>query len=445
MKARYAILLCIIFLPLVVVQARARSVSLAIGDTLAVTCPGQLSGTIGAQQADLTCGTATTPTSTPTKTPTNTPIPPTQTPTVPQAWLATFDGMPASPLPFAPDDWANTVHSRDRTSWQALPQMDAQHGAACEPPPAMHPISAYQDTVFQCHDHIMTAINGSAGYAAVYLQPPVMADWSSSAATVALDVSTARTTSRDWWDLTITPFADQLAAPLYAWLPDLQGMPPNAIHISMDGAPGNTVFRPSVRVNGVTTWPATADWDYQENHLTPSATTRTPYQLTLTSTHLTFGIPGVVTWVDADVAIPFTRGIVQIGHHSYTPWKDCSLPACGPNTWHWDNLSISSAVPYSVQRVDAGLLDTGTPVAPLPLGASGHLRFMGFGDAIEMSFDGGATWQAAQRQAAELADLGHFATYWQPIPMGATSITLRSLASCWCGDWAARDLYVIGE
>jgi hypothetical protein len=440
MKRAIAALLCIALIPLAV-QARARSVSLAVGETLTVTCPGLLSGTIGKQQADLACKTLPTPSATPTSTPT-------ATPTGPSAWSFAFDGSPAGPQPWQPSDWANTIHSRDRSSWQTLPTMHAGHGADCAAPPATHDISNYPDAIFLCRDHVMTAIDGSAGYAAIYLQPPVMVDFAQEAV-IRWDVSTARAAARDWWDVWVTPFDEQLAAPLPSWLPDLQGPPRNAVAVGMSTTSGQTGFRGAQFVGFVGADIPSFYWVGYEQFLTPSATVRTTFELRLSRTHLWFGIPGVFTWVDADLPTPldWSQGIIQFGHHSYTPWKDCTAgaPDCGPNTYHWDNLSISRAAPYQIRSLGYTLLDAASPSIALPAGSSGYLRFMGYGDGLELSFDGGQTWQAAERQVQEKADLGHFATYWQSIPANASSVTFRSLASCWCGDWAVRDMVVIAQ
>ena len=39
---------------------------------------------------------------------------------------------------------------------------------------------------------------------------------------------------RDWIDLWVTPFNENLQLPLEDWLPDLQGPPKDSVHIRMD-------------------------------------------------------------------------------------------------------------------------------------------------------------------------------------------------------------------
>jgi hypothetical protein len=90
--------------------------------------------------------------------------------------------------------------------------------------------------------------------------------------------------------------------------------------------------------------------------------------------------------------------VVQFGHHSYDPTRNC--PTCGPNTWHWDNVSLSSAIPFTMLRADRRSVDPDTDPAlhfPGPAPAHARLRFAAVGRQVAVSTDGGATWQPAQR------------------------------------------------
>ena len=73
--------------------------------------------------------------------------------------------------------------------------------------------------------------------------------------------------------------------------------------------------------------------------------------------HLRFGMPAYsLAWVDT--ALPdlgWAQGVVQFGHHSYNPTKEC--PDCTPNTWHWDNVTIDPAVPFNITRGDRRYVD----------------------------------------------------------------------------------------
>ena len=144
----------------------------------------------------------------------------------------TFDGDPAQPLPWTPTNWDITVHSRDINTWDTLEPMKAGHGIDCAPSPASHLISQYQDAVFLCKNHVMTAINAT-GYGAIYLTPDHMVDFTWGEAIIKFDVTTARTSTRDWWDLWISPYDEHLQLPLPDYYPDLSGEPRHAIQIMM--------------------------------------------------------------------------------------------------------------------------------------------------------------------------------------------------------------------
>jgi hypothetical protein len=76
--------------------------------------------------------------------------------------------------------------------------------------------------------------------------------------------------------------------------------------------------------------------------------------------------------------------------------------------------------------------------APAPPEA--HLRFAGIGDDLEVSFDGGSSWQAAELQWT--SDPGieeHFHSFWMPVPEGVTEVQFRG-SDWWGGEWRVRDL-----
>jgi hypothetical protein len=367
-------------------------------------------------------------------------------------YLQTFDGRPSSPHPWRHlTDWDVTVHSRDTATWHNLESMPAQHGHNCSAPPDRHDISSYDDAVFLCNDHLMTAISAS-GYGVIYLTPDRLVDFSAGEASIRFDLSTLRTSSRDWIDLWVSPYDEHLQLPLEDWLPDLNGPPRDAVHLRMDNFHGS-IFRGFVIRNFVATQtavtPGNAYLGY-ESVLTPSATTRTTFQLTISRTHLKFGIPALnYWWVDADIAdLGWSSGVVQLGHHSYTPTKDCADGAtCSPNTWHWDNVQINAAVPFTIIRADQRSVDWQAAPAvtfPQPAPAAARLRFAGVGDNIAVSFDGGATWEAAQLQAQTKHDSSKFQSYWTPIPAGTTSVQFRGQGGWWGNQWIVRDISIWG-
>lgn len=206
----------------------------------------------------------------------------------------TFGGSPTSPTPWKSSLWDITVHSRDVTTQNNLESMSAAHGTDCSPHPAMHQVSLYQDAVFQCRDHMMTAINAS-GYGVIYLTPNHMVDFSTQEAVIRFDVSTARTSTRDWIDLWITPYEDQLQLPLASFYPDLSGEPRRGLHIEMQSFNGKTNFK-IYRINNFqSTEIAAKTWVGYEEFLTSSATRRDTFELRISPTRIKFGMPSAIS------------------------------------------------------------------------------------------------------------------------------------------------------
>jgi hypothetical protein len=250
-------------------------------------------------------------------------------------FIEQFTGAPSVPTPFSSPNWDIHGHDINPAHWNSLDPMTAEHGDDCAPPPATHALSGvYANAVFQCRDHIMTGINGQdGGYAALYLTPNQMVDFSGDEAVIRFDVSTLRRSDRDWIDLWITPFADNLMAPLEPWLPDLDGRPRRAIHTRMDMTNSyQTYFRTEVVC--LTTGCSSGGLDASgaqgyESFLTPSATARETFELHISRTHFRVGMPAYNQWwTDTDMPdIGWSQGILQIGHHSYAPMKGACLRA----------------------------------------------------------------------------------------------------------------------
>jgi hypothetical protein len=376
-------------------------------------------------------------------------------PTVTQApagFIETFDGSPAHPQPWHPAKWDVTVHSRDIETWNTLEPMEAMHGSDCSAPPASHMISSYEDAVFLCRDHLMTSILAE-GYGVIYLTPNQLVNFSNDEAIISWDMSTARSSGRDWVDLWITPYQDNLQLPLEDWLPDLDGEPRNAVHVRMDLANGDTMFRTSIIRNFETIEIPGQNIEHgYESFLTPDAKRRDKFELRISRNHIRFGMPTYnFYWIDSAIPeLDWNQGIVQFGHHSYNPAKDAGCPinqntktGCAPTTWHWDNVSINPAVPFILLRADQRMADAEAAQvrfsAPTP--ANAYLRFAGIGNQIEISFDNGKTWQPTVRQATEKSAEEHFSSYWTPIPAGIQDIQFRG-ADWWGGPWVARDISI---
>ena len=372
-------------------------------------------------------------------------------------------GNPASPQPWDnvhQGGWDLLVHTREQLPDENVQPMQAEHGATCAAPPSTHPVTTAKDSVFICRDHLMTAI-ADDGFGSIMLTPPRLVDFSAGA-TIDFNVSTLQMSQGTWIEMWITPFGENLALPSDNVPPDLSGPPKDAIHIAINEptSPGVYEFN-NFNQSQVT---PTA-WQAYSDIITPSiqsAVNRTHFQVQLSRTHVKYGAIGVggttnnFTWTDGDLPVPlsWSQGVIQLEAASYNPTKagDCetaytrqfNIP-CTPDTWHWSNFAISSAVPFTIDHGSPDFVggSNGNQVrfeAPSP--ASGFLRFVARG-ATEVSYDGGATWQAAQRAAESVAyNDCQFENYWMPMPSGLSGVLLRGSPDCYGQPWTARDVTV---
>jgi hypothetical protein len=294
----------------------------------------------------------------------------------------------------------------------------------------------------------MTAIN-AGGYGVIYLTPNQLVDFSQGEAVVRFNMSTLRTSARDWVDLWVTPFDDNLQLPLESVYPDLDGVPRRSVHVKMDNQGNGSVFNTSV-VRDFRTQDVQSNWfTPYESFLSPSATRRDTFELRLSRTHLKFGMPQYnFSWVDANIAdLGWTQGVLQLGHHSYTPDKgDCMQGGCGPDTWHWSDVSINSAVPFTILKADRRFVDASSSPQlnfPAPSPAGAHLRFAAIGTNVQVSFNAGQSWQAARVQPAEAPDntSTKFQSYWTDMPAGVSSVRLRANNTQYL-PWNIRDVTV---
>jgi hypothetical protein len=339
-----------------------------------------------------------------------------------EPYAETFDGQPVTPLAFDGVDFDLQVHERGSRG-TSLPFINAQHGVDCAGPPATHAVSDVANSVFICRDHLMTALNGDE-YGMIYLTPNRMLDFGTSG-TVRFDVSTGDQSRRDWIDLWITPYADNLALPLQPDLPDAQGEPRNGIHLQQDFTENSwhlAVFR-----NGSRTVYGGGINANTSGAFVPDFARRDTMEVTITPGRVRLTMPayGLVLVDQVVSALPFTQGVVQFGHHSYDPTKDGSG---SPNTWHWDNFTIEPAIPFSITKAGGPNYiqnSTGTVTFP-PAPAGAELRFSAVGPGVRVNG------QVVAPRGSH-AKLEQVASYSVPIPEGATSATVGVDESIWCG------------
>jgi hypothetical protein len=362
-----------------------------------------------------------------------------------------WDGTLAAPQPWVPgavNDW-DLVATTDFPGDQGG-SMQARFGPDCAPPPATHPIRALADSAFLCRSQLMTAINGGGDapktYGGVYFSPAQLADLGAGASSIDWQVSTQRASTNDWWDVWLTPFDENLVAPVGPGeAPAFNGPPRDAVHVRMDngtcpgsgqpatlgsvnGVPIGSVFDVEVVTRGR---PARIDGPGSQRCLETAvraggiASFR--LQVAQSRVRLTVARPGGTPLIlaDAPVSLPFQRAVVQFAHHSLDPQKACAgNRTCGPNTYQWSNVSISPAVPFTMLRPTGGSSlhgQTTTLTLPRAAPAGARLRFYAFG-SIRVGFDGHQA-QPAVSQQGQQAGTGE-ASYWMPVPEGTTTVTL---------------------
>jgi hypothetical protein len=264
--------------------------------------------------------------------PSPTPQPePTTPPTGGSAFLATFDGAPAAPLAWTQvsgfANWDVTVHRR--STGLTMQGINAHHGPGCEHPPEnTHANDSYEGAVFQCNNHIMTAVNDDA-YGVIYLTPNQIVDFSNGKeAVVRFDMSTLKTSSRIG---SASGFHRMRSICSCRWISTwiCKGVPHNGILIDLTP---ELAFVPSITRNGTTVKyqfnaPGVNWWVGYDDFFVPSAMQRQTFELRLSQTHLKFCMPAYnFCWIDMPIQAPLTwnQGIIQFAHHSYNPTKDNS-------------------------------------------------------------------------------------------------------------------------
>jgi hypothetical protein len=367
------------------------------------------------------------------------------------AYSFDWQANPAAPATWTGQGgWDVLVHKRGGQDGATMLPTVAQHGGDCAPTPATHVITKLDEGVYVCHQHVMTSIV-DAGFGAIVLTPDHMADFSSGETVIGFSTTTLHYNARDWIDIWVTPFSENVVAPLDDAV-DLQGPPRDAVRVRMcECFNGQTTFSATVFSNFKGTDLPQASGQPIESAVTPSTVNRTPFELHLSQNHIKFGAPQQnLWWVDTNISLPWSRGVVQLMDHSYDSCKDQTVDAAHPcasgDTWHWSAFKISQATPFTILNGDiryAGAqFSNNTVNFPAPAPSNAFLRFEGMGTNLQYSTDGGKSFQAVTRQAI-IGDHGqihdeHAAPFFTPIPAGTTSVVLRG-QNAWYGPWLVRD------
>jgi hypothetical protein len=333
------------------------------------------------------------------------------------------------------------VHSRDAWTATELESMEAAHGHDCGPPPASHSVSSYEDAVFTCRDHVMTALNAT-GYGVIYLTPNVLVDWSNHEAVISWDMSTLRSSDRDWVDVWITPWEENMALPLEGATPDLTGDPQDAIHIRMDGSgtagPLDGRFKVSIIRDGVErSYGLGANYN---NFLKQDATRRDTFQLQISRGHVELWMPGYgqILADESFDPLDWSSGVVQWGHHSYNPTK--TDESYHPGTWHWDNFAVTPAIPFTMVHSDRRYTNNGRINFATAAPAGAFLRFAAQGGVVEVNDGSGFRTVEPQQNGDGFAA----ASFFIPIREGVTSVEIRMSAgeSWFHGPFFAKDFSI---
>ena len=366
-----------------------------------------------------------------------------------------WTASPASPQTWVPggvNDWDLFSNIDGPTDLNGT--MNAGHGAGCEPPPSTHVVRNLLDSSYICNNHMMTAINGGrdawVSYGAIYFAPAQMLDWSQGQASLSWKVSTQRLSSRDWWQVNLTPFDQNLVMPTELRDVAYQGLPSTGLELRIDNLNCVSSFGSFIRVlsiAGGADTEITQQTPCVETTVPPSFTARSQFQVDITGGHLKVYMPGTTTvWYDGPINLPFKQAVVQFSHHSYNPEKGENPDGSAglPNTYHWSDVSLSPASPFTMLRpVQPFSLHAGqNPVLVLPQAApkNAFLRFAGLGD-IQYSVDGGKSYQPVRLQGGQ-SHPEHMASYFTPIPEGTTQVQLKGQPNSSQLPWWVEDVSI---
>lgn len=354
---------------------------------------------------------------------------------------------PSAPTPFNPSTtWDVVAHTRDTGSINSYQTTNAHHGPNCEPPLddngnlVTHKVTTHEDAVYFCANHVMTAMNDD-GYGVAYLTPNQLIDISNGkTAKIAFQMSTLRTSSRDWVSMFITPFDDVLSYPLIEWLPDGQGMPKNTVSLNMDFNSNSfeTMVFKNFSEQNVSSYPNSTQTNYSydevlsANGLSQSPKKRENFVVEISKDRIRLLMPDYnAVLVDDKINLDdnFKNMVVQFGHHSYTPTKDFSGNG-KPDTWHWDDFKFTNSTPFTIINGDKRAIDQESTInfsEPAP--KNSRLKFMGSGEIYinpnDTGWVGPVPVQRGSRDGGVPGEDDSMENYFYPIPEGTTYVKVK--------------------
>jgi hypothetical protein len=274
--------------------------------------------------------------------------------------------IPMAPAPWKPAGWSVVRHQRDPRSWYEIEPMAAWHGTSCQRPDdavePLHRVSGYDDMVFLCRNHMMTA-NNSSDYGVIYITPGYQADFSAGTAVVRFDVATKRESLRDWIDLWLTPYEDNLVAPLDATPPRPPGRAAPRRARPHDHRPRVGLHR--ARHHRLRHHRAAGR---RHDELRDRLRRPPPHHQRHTPRHVRAphlaharevrhaALQPLVGRRRHPGGLDWSRAVMQFGHHSFKPVAGNG----GATTWHWDNIGAAPATPFTIIRADRRYVDAAT-------------------------------------------------------------------------------------
>lgn len=431
-------------------------------------------------------------------------------PTVAQStsFIETFDGTPSAPTayydPSRFDLFINGFNDMESSSVTVNGNTvaagnRAHHTDMCGAPPTSlgytsgnsHLMTAQEESIFHCNGHLMTA-PGLSGYGAIYMSPTAMMDFSSGESVFSFDMSTFRSSARDWVDFVFTPF-DQYN--LIAYNNNDQHIPDDNIHISVTG--GGWQLIGEQYAGGTRSALSNTGVDLAtillSHSLSEDAARRDHFIIGISATHVracidySYGGDDPFCWIDQTLPTSLSSGVwsdhavVQINHRVYNAEKACNedepntsmadwIPEgghanhsaygdehCPPDTWHWDNISIDPAIPYTYIGPTTFQVEVNTPSATTvhfqsAAPANSFLEFncvchstdysptrYNTSEEIRTSSDDGSTWSSwsAVSYQGPVWSEENGNVVWTSIPQGTNAVQVRGANGYWGGYQAA--------